>query len=394
MNTSSNAFEVIMAPVTEEVFFGDYWEQQSLHLSRNDESRFSGLIDTTSIEQVLASGNLEFPRVQMTHNNRDTDEPLPVYYDTENKILANRVAENYKNGATLILTEAHKHFKELSALSQRLSAQLSLNCRANAYLTPPGQQGFAAHYDTHDVVVLKVSGTKRFDFYKGGTVLPFNNSIFDPETSEVGEQYDSITLEPGDSLYIPRGIVHNAVADESESSLHITLGIYATTVADLLIESIMAAAEQQPELRNSVPYDNFKNGMITDQDRTQFASLITAATTTENIQSALSTILDTKTLELPSARTGLLSGQNSTQLTAASKISLQSDTVCSWELNTKLLKLRIPGQVIELDEHYRDALELLLGGKPAQVDELPGLAGNEAIALAQQLADLEIVVVL
>ena len=394
MNTSSNAFEVIMAPVTEEVFFGDYWEQQSLHLSRNDEGRFSGLIDTTSIEQVLASGNLEFPRVQMTHNNRDTDEPLPVYYDAENKILANRVAENYKNGATLILTEAHKHFKELSALSQRLSAQLSLNCRANAYLTPPGQQGFAAHYDTHDVVVLQVSGTKRFDFYKGGTVLPFNNSTFDPETSEVGEQYDSITLEPGDSLYIPRGIVHNAVADESESSLHITLGIYATTVADLLIESIMAAAEQQPELRNSVPYENFKNGMISDQDRTQLASLITAATTTENIQSALSTILDTKTLELPSARTGLLSGQNSTQLTAASKISLQSDTVCSWELNTKLLKLRIPGQVIELDEHYRDALELLLAGKPAQVDELPGLAGNEAIALAQQLADLEIIAVL
>ena len=380
-----------MEPVTEEVFFGEYWEQQSLHLSRNDESRFARLINTTLIEQVLASGNLEFPRVQMTHNNRDTDAPLPVYYDSENKILANRVAENYKNGATLILTEAHKHFTGLSSLAQRLSAQLSLNCRANAYLTPPGQQGFAAHYDTHDVVVLQVSGTKRFDFYKGGTVLPFNNSTFDPDTSEVGEQYDSITLEPGDSLYIPRGIVHNAVADNSESSLHITLGVYATTVADLLIESIMAAAEKQPELRRSVPQASFKSGVIREQDRTQLASLLAGATATENIQCALSNILDTNTLALPSARGGLLSSGSNGELTSTSCIALKSNSVSSWELNTSLLKLRIPGQVIELDARYRGALELLLNGKPVQVAELPDLEGNEAIAFAQQLADLEIV---
>jgi len=394
MNTSNNAFELIMAPVTEEVFFGDYWEQQSLHLSRNDESRFSELICTHSIEQVLASGNLEFPRVQMTHSNRETDDPLPIYYDAENKILANRVAENYKNGATLILTEAHKHFAGLSALSQRLSAQLSLNCRANAYLTPPGQQGFAAHYDTHDVVVLQVSGNKRFDFYKGGAILPFNISTFDPDTSEVGEQYDSINLEPGDSLYIPRGIVHNAVADESESSLHITLGIYANTVADLLIESIMAAAEQNSELRSSVPYHSYKNGVIENQDREQFATLITAAMKTETIQTALSNILDTNTLALPSARSGLLSSHRNRELTVASRISLQSHNVSSWEFNSSLLKVRIPGQVIELDQRYRSALELLLHGKPLQVGELPGLDENEAIAFCQQLADLEIVAIL
>jgi len=394
MNTSRNAFELIMAPVTEEVFFGDYWEQQSLHLSRNDENRFSELIGTDLIEQVLASGNLEFPRVQMTHSNRESDDPLPIYYDAENKILANRVAENYKNGATLIVTEAHKHFAGLAALSQHLSAQLSLNCRANAYLTPPDQQGFAAHYDTHDVVVLQVSGNKRFDFYKGGAVLPFNNSTFDPDTSEVGEQYDSINLEPGDSLYIPRGIVHNAVADESESSLHITLGIYANTVADLLIESIMAAAEQDPELRSSVPKSCYKNGVVTNQDRERFAALITAATTTENILTALSNILDTNTLALPSARSGLLSSHRNSELTVASTISLQSDNLSSWELNTGLMKLRVPGQLIELDEHYRGALELLLSGKALQVGELPGLEENEALAFSQQLADLEIVAIL
>ena len=32
----------------------------------------------------------------------------------------------------------------------------------NAYITPPENQGFAAHYDTHDVFVLQVSGSKRW----------------------------------------------------------------------------------------------------------------------------------------------------------------------------------------------------------------------------------------
>ena len=97
------------------------------------------------------------------------------------------------------------------------------------------------------------------------------------------------------------------MADNSESSLHITLGVYATTVADLLIESIMAAAEKQPGLRRSVPHASFKSGVIREQDRTQLASLLAGATTTENIHCALSNILDTNTLALPSARGGLLS---------------------------------------------------------------------------------------
>ena len=35
----------------------------------------------------------------------------------------------------------------------------------NAYITPPENQGFAAHYDTHDVFVLQVAGSKRWTIH-------------------------------------------------------------------------------------------------------------------------------------------------------------------------------------------------------------------------------------
>lgn len=37
--------------------------------------------------------------------------------------------------------------------------------RSNAYLTPPGSQGFAPHYDDIDAFILQLEGRKRWSLY-------------------------------------------------------------------------------------------------------------------------------------------------------------------------------------------------------------------------------------
>jgi len=58
-------------------------------------------------------------------------------------------------------------------------------------------------------------------------------------------------LTPGDVLYLPRGVVHSAAAQQGVS-LHLTLGILATTAHDVLAALVDAAAEDAT-FRRSLP---------------------------------------------------------------------------------------------------------------------------------------------
>jgi hypothetical protein len=66
-----------------------------------------------------------------------------------------------------------------------------------------------------------------------------------------GEPVHDVVLRPGDTLYLPRGWLHEAVTSSSDS-LHLTVGLNVYTWADAL-RAALADAEADVELRRSVP---------------------------------------------------------------------------------------------------------------------------------------------
>ena len=79
---------------------------------------------------------------------------------------------------------------------------------------------FNAHYDSHDVFILQVAGSKTFNFYGGGTAQPYAHDDFEAARHPCGESQQSLLIEAGDTMSISRGVMHDAVAGAS-SSLHI-----------------------------------------------------------------------------------------------------------------------------------------------------------------------------
>ena len=59
-------------------------------------------------------------------------------------------------------------------------------------------------------------------------------------------------LSAGDTLYLPRGFVHDAHVND-ETSLHITLGVIAYTWVDLMVEAVTLLAEEEAAVRWSLP---------------------------------------------------------------------------------------------------------------------------------------------
>jgi lysine-specific demethylase/histidyl-hydroxylase NO66 len=154
---------------------------------------------------------------------------------------AGRIMSEFNSGATIALQALHRYWLPLTRFCRDLELGLTHPVQANAYITPPRARGLGVHFDTHDVFVLQVSGTKHWVVYEPTVELPLPAQKCTVETDD--PPILDITLRPGDFLYVPRGFLHAAISLE-EVSAHLTIGILADTWYDLLLEVTRQAVEE------------------------------------------------------------------------------------------------------------------------------------------------------
>ena len=169
--------------------------------------------------------------------------PEHEYADEDGRVDLPRLLARFDAGATLVVSQFHEMHAPLARFCRGLERVFLHPVQANIYLTPPGSQGFRIHYDTHDVVVLQVEGTKRWRVWPGQPLphptrrIPWaGGGSVQPEGEPV-----TLTLAPGDALYLPRGVMHDAEVDEDASgaSLHITVGLFEPAWAEVLRDLLL-----------------------------------------------------------------------------------------------------------------------------------------------------------
>jgi len=162
------------------------------------------------------------------------------------------VLAEWEAGATVVLQALHVSWHPLAVFCRALEEALGYGVQANAYYTPRGSQGFAVHHDTHDVLILQVAGEKRWLLYDPVLELPLKHQRFTRELAEHGEPSDELVLRAGDSLYLPRGWLHQAETSDSDS-LHLTIGIAAHTWLDAA-KAALEECEDELAFRHGVEH--------------------------------------------------------------------------------------------------------------------------------------------
>ncbi|HEX8099040.1 MAG TPA: cupin domain-containing protein, partial [Actinomycetota bacterium] len=132
----------------------------------------------------------------------------------------------------VVLQGVHRFWFPLARFCRELEFSLGHPTQVNAYVTPPGSQGFGVHEDSHDVFVLQGFGSKHWE-------------VFEPAASAHRSDAPAISVEllPGDSLYIPKGAPHSARTQDSVSG-HLTVGVLTYTWTDVLQELFRLAEEE------------------------------------------------------------------------------------------------------------------------------------------------------
>ncbi|MEO3747864.1 cupin domain-containing protein [Plantactinospora sp. B5E13] len=245
-------------------FAAAHWGRVPL-LSRATElpnpAGFTDLLSPADADELLSRRGLRAPFLRVARNG----EVLPTGRYTggggagaeiADQVLDERVLALYADGATLVLQGLHRTWPALIDFTRELSLTLGQPLQVNAYLTPPGNQGFATHYDTHDVFVLQVDGHKHWRIHEPVLPDPLERQPWGGRADEVSAVADGppaldVVLAPGDAFYLPRGWLHSAAARD-EASLHLTVGVRALT-RYAVVEALLDLAAEDRRLRAGLP---------------------------------------------------------------------------------------------------------------------------------------------
>jgi len=151
---------------------------------------------------------------------------------------------------------------DLRDICAALESQIECLVGCNAYLTPKNTQGLAPHHDDVELLICQTQGRKAWKLYNplNGFALP-NAPSEDLDQESIGDPIMEVVLDVGDVLYMPKGTIHQALA-QNEDSVHLTISTYQQwTWGDLasavLDETLSATSEPvclPLSLREELPF--------------------------------------------------------------------------------------------------------------------------------------------
>jgi bifunctional lysine-specific demethylase and histidyl-hydroxylase MINA len=277
MLNRSFSFDDVMAPLGLERFFAEYEGKKPLHL-KGQADKFADVMTWDKLNEILSQSTI------WSYNS------LKLVLDKE-VIAAGRycssaagrdggqvmrpepekVQDFVRRGATLIANDIDHLNPGLTAFSHVMEQALGGMVQGNLYLSSRRRQGFAAHFDTHDVYAVHVEGTKTWHVYEGRAVDPIAHAMFKSYGQEHHEQAKGkllmdVHMEPGDLLYLPRGQYHEAIADEG-GAVHIAFGVTYLIGLDV-VTTLYERMMYEPLFRADLPrLDETSDAALADRLR-------------------------------------------------------------------------------------------------------------------------------
>ena len=373
-----------------EQFATEHWGRRPL-LSHTD--GFADLFGPEAVDEIVATRGLRTPFLRMAREGRVlgsdaftaaggvgatvTDQADPV-----------AVAALLTDGATLVLQALHRTWPALGEFARSLTDDLGHPVQVNAYITPPASQGFAGHYDTHDVFVLQISGQKAWTVHEPVLDHPLPHQTWEQRSDEVAaratdEPAITTQLGPGDSLYLPRGWVHSAQAQQ-DVSVHLTVGIHTVDRADVARALLERALAVDPALRTSLPL-----GAATDGD---------LASTAASVAALLAAALpDVPPQDVAADLAGRFAGDRAPepvfplrQLAVSLSATQETPVRLRAGLRPTLVsrdgrtRVTAAGRYVEASDRCADALRVLCSGRTVRAATLPDVAPDTALALVRR----------
>lgn len=388
-------FARLFAPIGLEAFTREYFERAILHVDRQQPRHFSGIYGIGDVEDALQVGATNVAHFSLIRSgsptlaleryapprpglrgDSGTTAPVPT-------IDAREVAALVNQGWSLVVNDAALFSARLQRFCNGFQARTGWFVQPNVYLTPPNAQGFDVHYDTHGTIVAQIEGTKRWRLYRPPIELPLESQPSAIASRDALTFDREVLLEPGDTLYLPHGVPHEAVTGETRA-LHVTFAMRTVRAIDLIERVLASAATTDVALRRSLPADWENDASIVETLRERLQSHLASAFLPASAPRAAERLaIEFYGASRINAEGAFHAASVADRLHSGSSIAIYADRPYAVAPGSGTTLL-VAGRALSIPPQCLPALDRLESG-PARVDELPGLELAQALWLARAL---------
>jgi ribosomal protein L16 Arg81 hydroxylase len=377
-NFAFGGFASLLAPMTSAQFFGQYWERAPFLIKRAQVGYFSDLFTLADVDQLIGHHLFRENEIRIAKDGALT--PFSQF-SKHGAADRNAILRAYGGGATVVFEHLNRHHVALGKTLAQCETELQVPLRANSYLTPARSKGFSLHYDTHDVMVLQVVGSKTWQIYSNPLPLPHEEQTFSASLLPQAVQIAELTLEPGDVLYLPRGFIHGA-SSNAETSLHLTIGIRSLTLRDVAINAVKHAALAEPALRQVARFRGEQRQQAIADTRTLLHEIIDRTDMAALFDDVLYSFIKKRTRPMEGK---LLALSQPPTLCHASRVRLQRGCLTHLLERAGKVSLVADGKVIAFPDGVQQALRLIQQGGYFCARDLPGMEYESRLILVRKL---------
>lgn len=367
-------FAGLIDPIPADAFFRDTWEKRPLAIHRNDPGYYGDLFSLHDVEGVIAFTKPRHSDLRVIKKDAPSPPVTAQRPGREDAPDLTKLYAAYHDGHTINVSNLQERWAPLATLCANLESFLGHPAGANMYLTPQNAQGFAPHFDTHDVFIVQTHGEKTWRLYEGPQELPLDVQGTSGSVDSVGALIDEVSLGAGDLLYIPRGIVHEA-RTSTTSSLHVTIGIYVFRWVDLVGSALMSAARDDARFREALPPGYLQR---TDLQHRLEELLEAAARNVDSVAAVnhLTDLFIAPRAPRPDGHFATLDRVGSIDL--ETKLTRRAGMICRVSAQNASASINFPGGAVSGPRFIEPALHFIASAGAFRVRELPSALDDEA----------------
>jgi len=400
MSGLAYTLESLLAPVTLNRFFSEYWEKAPLVISRQEPARYRALLELSDIDFILSSA---FTRDRAGVEVLSTAEVK----SSSKEVSASQVSEfydSYHRGSTVRVSRVHRHWKPIGELCRSLEQSFEFPVRANLYCTPAAASTSPRHYDTHDVLVLQISGQKNWRIFEPLVTLPLESVPplpFEERTpmlkyarggprkgraniddNECGQPVNELRLTAGDLLYIPRGFLHEAWTTD-EPSTHITVGLHVVRWLDLLSVALAQVSNGDVRFRQALPAGSDASSGLEDL----FSSLVNVFARQASLKDAAEELGSSFVQSRQAMGAGTLAGSiSSADINGNTLLQHRPGLLCRFAQNGGAVGIVSANSALWMPPGFDEALRFIATTREFRAGDIPGpITDNSKLSLARRL---------
>ena len=278
--------EEILHPVTPAQFRAEYEGRQPLHIPAVEGSNKRALLPWDAFNGLLNQSNVwDSERLKLMRH----DDPVPPEQYCRRKRTPEgmiwrpspaKVEVFLSAGASILANDVMTLHSPVTHAGVALGEALAAEVGASVFCSFKGGRAVATHYDVHEVFAVQTEGEKVWNLYEGRVIDPVGYPPGLTQTDfnrDCGRLVSTVTMKPGDVLYMPRGFYHDTVTPD-QPSLHVSF-----TVMPLAGRSILSLLDgpvlQDAAFRAWLPAADAEGGIQLDARLAELATRLAGIVT-------------------------------------------------------------------------------------------------------------------